>query len=160
MISLIVAMSDNHVIGAHNDLPWYLPADLRHFKELTTGHIVVMGHRTFDSILARLGRPLPHRTNVVLTRDTTYHHEGVEVIHDIGAISSLGDDVFVIGGAEIYRQTIEMADRLYVTEVHAEINGDTYFPVIGPKWREIAREPHQKDDRNPYDYDFVVYEQT
>ncbi len=160
MISLIVAKSDNDVIGSRNDLPWYLPADLTHFKELTIGHTVVMGRKTYDSIVGRIRHPLPHRTNVVMTHDTSFAVEGVRVIHNITDIRSLGDDIFVIGGAEIYRQMLDMADRLYVTEVKATINGDVHFPVIGPEWREIAREPHKKDDRNQYDYDFVTYERA
>lgn len=158
MISLIVAKAQNNVIGSRNDLPWYLPADLRRFKELTTGHTVVMGRKTLESILARLGHPLPDRRNIVLTRQQALYPD-VEVLHDVREIERLGDDaVFVIGGAEVYAQTISMADRLYVTEVKADIDGDAHFPEIDRQtWQELTREQHFKDDKNQYDYDFVVY---
>ncbi len=157
MISLIVAKAQNNVIGSRNDLPWYLPADLRRFKELTTGHTVVMGRKTLESILARLGHPLPDRRNIVLTRQQVSYPD-VEALHDLREIERLDDDVFIIGGAEVYAQTISMADRLYVTEVKAEINGDAHFPDIDRgTWQEMTREPHFKDDKNQYDYDFVVY---
>lgn len=157
MISLIVAKAHNNVIGSKNDLPWYLPADLRHFKEVTTGHTVVMGRTTFNSIVSRLGKPLPNRQNVVITRDEDFSHHEVAVIHSIHEIKELGD-VFIIGGAEIYRQTVDMADRLYITEVAADIEGDTYFPVLSASWQEISRESHTADEKNQYNYDFVVYE--
>ncbi len=159
MISLIVAKSDNDVIGSHDGLPWYLPADLRHFKQLTTGHTVVMGRKTFDSIISRLGHPLPERRSIVVTRDLEFTYDDVEAIHDVASIRKLADRIFVIGGGEIYRQTIDHADVLYVTEVHADIESDVTFPSIDPqKWRETSREPHVRDDKNQYDYDFVTYE--
>lgn len=156
-LQIIAAVARDGIIGSNNDLPWYLPADLRHFKEVTMGHTVVMGRKTFESILQRLGKPLPDRKNVVITRDRLFSYPGVTIIHDVADISKLGD-CFVIGGAEIYRQTIDMADRLYITEVHADIEGDTFFPDINSSWKEISREQHQADDKNQYDYDFVVYE--
>lgn len=156
MISIIVAKAQNNVIGSKNDLPWYLPADLKHFREITTGHTVVMGRTTFESIVATLHKPLPNRKNVVITRDQTFSYPDVDAIHDIESIHDLGD-VFIIGGAEIYKQTIDMADTLYVTDVHADINGDAYFPTIDSSWQEISRDPHQADDKNQYDYDFVIY---
>jgi dihydrofolate reductase len=159
MIALIAAKADNDVIGSRGDLPWYLPADLRHFKQLTSGETVVMGRKTLDSIIERLGHPLPDRRNVVVTRQESLPYDGVEIIHDISLIRSLGERVFVIGGAEIYQQTIGMADTLHVTEVHATIDGDATFPLIDPaSWRETSRETHRKDDKNQYDYDFVTYE--
>lgn len=157
MISLIVARAENNVIGSKNDLPWYLPADLRHFKELTTGHTVVMGRKTYESIVKRLGSALPNRRNVVLTRQEVYFPDA-EVIRGIEEIEKLGD-VFVIGGAEVYKATIGRADRLYITEVHAEIAGDTYFPTLETsRWREVSREHHGRDEKNQFDFDFVVYE--
>lgn len=159
MISVVVAMAEGNVIGARSDLPWYLPADLKHFKEITSGHTVVMGRTTFESILARLGKPLPNRRNVVLTRNKSFRHEGVEVIYNEAAIYLLDDDVYVIGGAQVYTATMEMASRLYVTEVHAAIDGDAHFPEIDQTaWKETSREKHLADEKNPYDYDFVVYE--
>lgn len=156
MINIIVAKSENNVIGSKSDLPWYLPADLRHFKEVTMGYTVVMGRKTFESIISRLGKPLPGRKNVVITRDESFNYPGVEVLHDIGNITELGD-CFVIGGAEIYNQILPLADRLYVTEIHTYINGDTFFPDIDNQWIEISRETHSAYSANPYDYDFVVY---
>lgn len=157
MLSIIVAKARNNVIGSHNDLPWYLPADLKHFKQLTTDHTVIMGRKTFESIVTRLGKPLPDRRSVVLTRDTGFLYPGVEVIHSVDSICRF-DNAWIIGGAELYRQTIDLADQLYITDVHADIPGDTYFPLLGTEWRETSRETHRADDANPFDYDFVVYE--
>lgn len=156
MIAIIVAKADNNVIGSKNDLPWYLPADLKHFKNVTLGHAVVMGRNTFQSILDRLHKPLPGRENIVLTRDNTFAYEGVRVIHTVDDINQL-DDVFIIGGAEVYKQTIDLADTLYVTEVHAAIDGDVVFPDIDDAWTESSREHHKSDEKNQYDYDFVTY---
>ena len=159
MIAIVVAMAEGGVIGSHNDLPWYLPADLKHFKEITSGHTVVMGRMTFESILARLGKPLPNRRNVVLTRETAFAYEGVEIIHDVAAIPKFAEPVYVIGGAQVYAATLNMADTLYVTDVHASIKGDAHFPTIDPaQWREVSRERHTADEKNHYNYDFVVYE--
>lgn len=158
MIAHVVAMAEHNVIGSKNDLPWYLPADLKHFKEVTSGHTVVMGRTTFESIVNRLGKPLPNRHNVVLTRDHSFHPEGVAVIHDPQDIRSLADAVYVIGGAQVYAATIAIADTLYITEVRASIKGDTQYPTIDRNiWREISREQHASDEKNPYNYDFVVY---
>lgn len=161
MISILVARARNRVIGRSNDLPWYLPADLRHFKELTTGHSVLMGRKTFDSILARLGTPLPNRQNIVVTRDRHFQVSGAIVVHSIDEALKLteSEEVFVIGGAQIYEQVLPFTDRMYITEVAADIDGDTFFPELEQgAWRETSREPHKKDDKNQYDYAFVVYE--
>lgn len=160
MISCIVAKAANGVIGSRNAIPWYVPADLKHFKEITTGKTVVMGRKTFQSIIDRNGKPLPSRQNVVVTRDMTFSYPGVTVIHDINDITSLGD-CFIIGGAELWRQTFDMLERLYVTEINAEIEGDVHFPVIDKmQWHEVSRESHKTDAKNPYDYDFVTYYKT
>ncbi len=159
MICLIVARAQNGVIGSQNDLPWYLPADLKRFKELTFGHTVVMGRKTFQSILARLGKPLPGRRSVVVTRTVGATYDGADVVHDIDDIERLEGDVYIIGGAEIYRATLHMADKLYITEVRANLDGDAHFPDLDPHvWRELSRESHKKDEKNQYDFDFVVYE--
>ncbi len=159
MIAIVVAMAVDNVIGARNDLPWYLPADLKHFKDITSGHTVVMGRTTFESIIARLGKPLPNRRNIVLTRDTSYAPTGVEIIHDITATANFDEDLYIIGGAQVYAATIHLADRLYVTEVHARIDGDAHFPAIDSvTWKETAREPHHADEKNQYDYDFITYD--
>ena len=159
MISVIVAKSQNGVIGVNNKLPWYLPADLKRFKEITVGHTVVMGRKTFQSIIARLGKPLPNRRNIVLTRDESYAYPRVEVIHSLSDLLDIDEELHVIGGAEIYRQLIDRVDRLYMTEVKANIDGDTYFPAIDMcDWREVSREQFKADDKNQYDFDFVVYD--
>ena len=164
MISLIAAVAHENVIGRSNDMPWHLSADLRHFKDITTGHTVVMGHNTYKSIAARIGGALPDRHNVIVTRDNGLILPDATVVHSIEtALSNHGDEeVFVIGGAEIYSQTLPFADKLYITEVDADIaGGDTFFPVIAlAKWRETSREAHRKDDANQYDYSFVTYERV
>lgn len=158
MLTAVVAMAHGNVIGKTNDLPWYLPADLKHFKELTTGRTVVMGRNTCDSIFARLGHALPNRKSIVITRDTTYQPEGVIVVHSVDEALRLVDgDADVIGGQQIYEQMLPYLDRLYVTEVDADIDGDTYFPELHQsEWQEVSRESHEKDDKNPYNYTFVV----
>ncbi|PID32229.1 dihydrofolate reductase [Candidatus Saccharibacteria bacterium] len=159
MIAMVVAVAENGVIGLRGDLPWHLPADLRHFKELTIGKTVVMGRTTFQSIIGRLGGPLPQRRNIVLTRDQSFRYPGVEAIHDLSSITSFADDVYVIGGAQVYAAALELTDVLYVTEVHTAVDGDTRFPVIdAAQWREVSRVRHTADAKNQYDYDFVVYE--
>lgn len=157
-ICIIVALARGNVIGQRNDLPWHLPADLKHFRDITTGHTVVMGRKTLASILDRLGKPLPNRTNVVLTRQPDLAVDGVRVIHEVNDITDLSGQVYIIGGAEVYRQTMTLVDRLYVTEVHADIEGDSYFPEIKKsEWAEISREKHPSDGKNPYPFDFVIY---
>lgn len=159
MINIIVACAHHNVIGKSNDLPWYLPADLRRFKEITTDHTVIMGRKTYQSILDRLGKPLPNRRNIVITRDKNFKANGATVVHSIEeALSEAGkDDTFIIGGAEIYNQSLHLADRIYLTEVYAEIEGDTYFPQIDPDtWREVARESHEPDEKNKHPFDWVI----
>lgn len=119
-----------------------------------------MGRKTFESIVARLGHTLPNRRNVVVTRQENLDVRDAEIIHDVDDIHGLAGDVFVIGGAELYKQTIGMADELIVTEIHANIDGDVTFPEIDVSWREVSREQHKSDDRNEYDYDFVTYRRT
>lgn len=164
MVSLLVAYAHNRVIGKDNDLPWYLPADLRRFKELTTGHPVIMGRKTFDSIIARNGKPLPNRTNIVVTRDPDYGFDGAMVTNDLDEAIMMAQpqgETFVIGGAEIFRQTISLADRIYATEIDADIAGDVQFPEFDRVlWQEVSRESHEPDDKNPYRYDYVTYEKT
>ncbi|WP_127560386.1 dihydrofolate reductase [Saccharospirillum alexandrii] len=163
-IALIWAMARNGVIGRDNKLPWYLPEDLKYFKRVTTGKPVIMGRKTYDSI----GRPLPNRTNIVVTRDSSLNLEGVKVVTsledalDIARAESVisdVDEVIVMGGAEIYAQALPHADRLYVTLVHAEVEGDAVFPPIDlDAYQELAREDFNAEGPNPYDYSFVVYE--
>jgi len=153
-------MSENRIIGINNKLPWHLPADLRHFRRLTTGHPVIMGRRNYESI----GKPLPDRTNIVVTRNPDYRAAGCLVTHSLDdAMNSAGNDseIFIIGGAEIYRQAFDRANRIFITLIHARIEGDTYFPEFeGPPWREISRERHERDENNPYSFSFLIYERS
>jgi dihydrofolate reductase len=157
-VSLIVAMAKNRVIGANNTLPWHLPADLKRFKALTIGHHIVMGRKTYESI----GKPLPGRTSVVVTRNADYSAPGVIVANSLEkAISACGNDeeIFVIGGAELYRQAIKFADRIYLTEIDADIQGDAHFAKFDRKlWLETERVNHAPDEKNVHSYHFVVYE--
>ena len=159
-LALVAALAENRVIGRDNQLPWRLSADLKHFKSLTMGKPIIMGRRTWESI----GRPLPGRINIVVTRDSAYRADGCQVVHSIdSALAAAGDaeEVMVIGGAGLYRQTLDRADRLYLTRVKAEVNGDTFFPEFDPlQWHEVDCESHRADDNNEYDYDFVVLERT
>ena len=159
-IALIVAMAENRVIGRNNQLPWRIPADLRHFKALTLGKPVIMGRKTYESI----GRPLPGRDKIVITADSGYQAEGCQVVHSVEqALEAAGscEEAMIIGGANLYRQTLENADRLYLTLVKAEPEGDTWFPEIElQQWREIERQAHTADESNEYDYDFVVLERA
>lgn len=155
-LSLIVAMSENRVIGRRGMLPWRLSADLRRFKLLTMGHHLIMGRRTFESI----GRCLPGRTSVVLTRHPDYEGRGAVVVHDLqDALEYVAADseAFVIGGEEIYRAALPLVDRIYLTLVHAVVEGDAVFPTYDPhEWRIVQRERHAADDRNEYDHSFLV----
>jgi len=160
MVSLIVAMSSNGVIGRDGDLPWRLPADLRHFKATTMGHHLIIGRATWDE----LGRPLPGRTMVVVTRNRDFRADGVLVVHSVEEALSLvvGDDrPFIGGGAEIYRQALdaEMVDCLYITRIHAEVEGDTFFPTIDfDGWLLADRIDHPADDKNEFAYSFERYD--
>lgn len=158
MINIVVAKASNNVIGAKNDLIWHLPNDLKHFKSLTSGHPIIMGRKTFES----LGRPLPNRTNIVVTRDQNWNAEGTEIasslLKAIEAAKKIDDDIYIIGGGNIYKQAMEFTDVLYITEVHHEFDGDTYFPEIDlDEWEEVQRENFKKDEKHPYAYSFVMY---
>jgi dihydrofolate reductase len=157
-VSFVVAMAENRAIGRDGGLPWHLPADLRHFKNLTIDHTVVMGRKTFDEV----GRPLPRRRNVVVTRQRDWSAEGVEVVHGLDAALELvrGEaEVFIIGGAEIYRQALPRTDRIYLTRVETEVEGDVFFPEIDwDEWRIVAEEHHPADDRHAYAMTFLTYE--
>lgn len=157
-ISLIVAMARNRVMGVNNQLPWHLPEDLKYFKALTLGHCMIMGRRTFDSI----GQALPGRTSIVVSRRTGQAAPGATVVGSIEeALAACGNDpeIFFIGGGDLFRQVLPRADRVYLTEVHADIAGDTYFPAMeAGQWREVSREARPADARHAYPYDFVVYD--
>ncbi len=168
ILSIIAAIGKNNSLGKDNHLLWQMPADMKHFKEITTGHTVIMGRKTFESI----GRPLPNRTNIVITRETNYSPDGVDVVHSIEEalkIASLEQgrkfeenqdevEVFVIGGGQIYTEAIEKANKLYITEIESSPEADTFFPEIKMDvWKELSREPHMPDEKNPLPYSFVTY---
>lgn len=151
-------MDENRLIGKENGLPWKIPADLQFFKKVTMSKPIVMGRKTFESI----GRPLPGRKNIIITRDKGYTADGCEVAYSIDqAISLAGhvDEVMVIGGANIYQQFITQADRLYLTKVHGEFSGDAWFPEIDfSQWQLDEKEDHKADEKNESDYSFEVYD--
>ena len=159
MISLLVAMAQNRVIGKDNQLPWHLPEDLAYFKRVTMGHPIVMGRKTFESI----GRVLPGRQNVIVTRNPHFSHEGCLVLHSIEEIINFANnyngEVFVIGGAEIFKEILPYADRLYITKIVHTFSGDAFFPVFDEaEWKLVSSEKGLKNEKNPYDYTFLVYE--
>ena len=163
-LALIAAYAQNRVVGIDNKLPWHLPEDLKYFKRCTSGKAIIMGRKTFDSI----GRPLPNRTNIVITRNPAFKAEGVKVVSTLEAAIELAkavneingiDEVMVIGGATIYELTLPIADRLYLTHVHAKVEGDAYFPEVDfSNWHEVERADYSASETNPYDYSFVVYD--
>ena len=160
MVSLIVAVSSNGVIGRDGDLPWHLPADLRHFKKTTMGHHLIIGRATWDEV----GRPLPGRTMVVVTRNRDFNADGVLVAHSVEEALALArddDEPFIGGGAEIYRQALEagLVDRLHITRVHADVEGDTLFPRINfDQWLLTDRVDHPADEKNDHPYTFERYD--
>jgi dihydrofolate reductase len=162
MISIISAIGKNNEIGKKNELLWVLPADMKHFKETTLGHTVIMGQKTFESI----GRPLPNRRNIILTLDKNFKKEGIDIVHSLEELDILlqktskkDEENFVIGGGMIYKLMLEKADKLYITHVDASFpDADAFFPEIIPiVFLETSREEHKKDDKNPYNYAFVTY---
>ncbi|WP_075184829.1 dihydrofolate reductase [Teredinibacter haidensis] len=163
-LAIVVAVAENGTIGRDNDLPWFLPEDLKHFKRVTMGHPIVMGRNTFDSI----GKALPGRTNIVVTRQRDWNAENVVVTHSYEEALEAGRDaarsmgvtaVMIIGGAEFYRQVLPQAQKLYLTQVHAEIEGDAHFPELDlGQWRELERVKYPADSKNPYSYSFVTLE--
>jgi dihydrofolate reductase len=156
-LSLIVAMDDNRLIGSNNNLPWQMPADLAFFKRTTMGKPIIMGRKTFASI----GRPLPGRRNIVITRESGFSATGCEIVNGIKAALSLcsdAEEVMLIGGASLYQQTINQATRLYITRIHHSFEGDTWFPEIDLRfWKQETREDHDADNSNPYAYSFMKY---
>ncbi|WP_342265405.1 dihydrofolate reductase [Cardinium endosymbiont of Philonthus spinipes] len=159
VISLIVAMSLNRVIGRNNKLPWHLPADLQEFKKHTQGHHLVMGSHTFRSI----GRILPNRVSIVVSKKMDQSGVGYHVVGSLASAINLAkaqgeSELFVIGGGTIYSQTLPIADRIYLTKIHAIVPGDTYFPLLGKEWVECAIRSFKADEKNPYDYEFIVLE--
>lgn len=156
MISLLWAMDKNRAIGLNNQLPWHLPEDLKYFKRVTMGKPIAMGRKTYESI----GRPLPGRENIVITRSQGVTIEGCTVIHDVKDLLKREDEeLFVIGGAEIFKEIMPYADRLYITEIREVFEADTFFPEINmDNWELIESTPGIKDEKNPYTYEFFVYQ--
>ena len=159
IVSCIVATANNNIIGKNNDIPWYLPADLKYFKKTTTGKHILMGRKCYQSI----GKPLPKRTNIIVTRDPYFIssncliarsiEEGLEMAYDNGE-----KECFIIGGGTIYEQTQKLWDRLYLTQIDLDVEGDVYFPTVNfDEWRLISQEDHRADEKNPYHYSFKVY---
>ncbi len=161
-LSLIVAKSTNNVIGLNNTLPWRLSADLAHFKKVTMGKAVIMGRKTYESI----GRPLPGRTNIVVTRQRAWHANGVTVVHSLDeAVAAASEcqekEAVLIGGAELYAQGLGLCSTVYLTEVKAQLEGDAFFADLdSTEWALISKESHVKDEKNDHDFDLLVFKRT
>ncbi|MFT5720411.1 MAG: dihydrofolate reductase [Motiliproteus sp.] len=165
-LALMVAQAENRVIGIKNTLPWYLPEDLKYFKAVTLGKVIIMGRKTYESI----GRPLPGRTNIVVSRDRNYSVEGVTVMHSLPhaleearRVSGLNgaEEALVIGGAELYAQALPLAERLYLTQVHHSIEGDTFFPELDcAQWQQISRRDFEAVAPNPHAYSFITLDRV
>jgi dihydrofolate reductase len=171
ILSIISAIAKNNEIGQKNALLWNMPADLKHFRKTTSGHSVIMGQKTFESLgvssTGELGRPLPNRRNIVLTKDENFKREGIEIVYSLEELDELlkktteeDEEIFVIGGGQIYKLFIDKANKLYITHVDAEFpEADTFFPIIEEsKWQKISEEKHDPDEKNIYPYNFVVYQ--
>ncbi len=160
MLSIIVAVSENNVVGKENKLPWKLSADLKHLKSLTMGHHIIMGRKTWES----LGRALPGRINVVITTDKNFKAEGGVVVQSLKealTVSSSDDEIFIFGGGKIFKEAMPLVKKIYMTKVHSIIDGDTFFPVLDMKdWKETSREDFKADEKNQYDYSFVTLERV
>ncbi len=159
MVTIVVAMGKNREIGKENQLLWHLPKDLKHFKDITSGHPVIMGRKTYESI----GKPLPNRTNIVISRKNDWFEEGVLIVGSIKEAlkfaQKIDENVFIIGGGNIYEQTMDFTNRIEVTLVDAELDADTYFPEIDPRiWQKIEEDCHPKDEKNQYDFCFQTFE--
>lgn len=165
IISLIAALTRNRVIGRNKDLPWHLPDDMKYFMQTTKGHHVIMGRKNYDSIPEKF-RPLPNRTNIVVTRQQNLQAPHCTIVHSLDEAMKIAreagePELFIIGGSAIYQLGIPFAQRLYLTEIQAELSGDTYFPDFEwTNWKEISRKHHSVDDRHAYAFDFVIYERV
>lgn len=159
MISIIAAIGNNNELGKDNDLIWHLPADLKRFKKITTGHTIIMGRNTFESI----GKPLPNRRSVIITRNKEYYKEGCDVVHSLEEALDLVDEkekAFIIGGAQIYKEALhkDLADELEITKVHQDFEADVYFPEINhTDWKMVFNEEHTPDEKNKFNYSFLKY---
>ena len=159
MITIIAAIGLNNELGKDNDLIWHLPADLRRFKKVTSGHTIVMGRKTFESI----GKPLPNRRSILITRNTSYHKDGCEIVHSLeDAIKLIQDQehALIIGGAQIYKEAIDkkLVDQLDITKVHQNFDADVFFPTLdSTSWKEVSEETFLPDEKNQYTYSFLSY---
>ena len=160
IISLVVAMDNNGIIGKEGMLPWHLSSDLKHFRKITMGKPIIMGRKTHESI----GRPLPGRENVIITHDKDYVAKDCTVLNSLECVYARFhdiDEIMIMGGADLYQQTIDKAQRIYLTEVHADLEGDTWFPQFDrEKWEEVERYDFRADEKNEYDYSFVILEKA
>lgn len=161
MTTIVVAMGEKNEIGFENQLLWHLPKDLKHFKEITSGHPVIMGRKTYESI----GKPLPNRTNIVVSRKTDWFEEGILIVGSIKEAvkfaKKIDEEIFIIGGGKIYEQTMDIVDKLEVTLVKADLEADTFFPKIDPKiWKKTDEICHEKDEKNQYDFCFQTFERV
>jgi len=159
MTTIVVAMGEKNEIGFENQLLWHLPKDLKHFKDITSGHPIIMGRKTYESI----GKPLPNRTNIVVSRKKDWFEEGILIVGSIKEAlkfaKKIDEEVFVIGGGNIYEQTMDVVDKLEVTLVKADLQADTFFPKIDPKiWKKTTEIFHEKDEKNEYDFSFQTFE--
>jgi dihydrofolate reductase len=160
MITIIAAIAQNNALGKDNDLIWHLPADLKRFKKTTTGHYILMGRNTFESI----GKPLPNRTTIIITRNDNYYKDGCLIASSLEEAIELAkedEQIFIIGGAQVYTYAIEnnIADTLDITLVHKEFDADVFFPEIDPAiWKEVSREDFKADEKNKFDYSFLKYQ--
>ena len=158
-MEIVVAMTSNHVIGQNGDMPWHLPADLVHFKELTSGHAIIMGRRTWESI----GKPLPNRLNIVVTRQEDYVAEDVTVVHSLedGIVAAGTQRIFLVGGGEMYKEALPIASKMHITRIDGLIDGDTKFPEIDESiWQCKSRVNRSADEKNPYDLVFETWERA
>ena len=165
-VSLIVAVSENGVIGKDNDLIWHLPKDMKFFKDTTMGHHVIMGRKNFESIPHKY-RPLPNRTNVVITRQSDYKAEGCIVVNSVEAALQIAQEnrdtePFIIGGGQIYKIALEqkLVDRIYLTKIHHSFDGDTFFPELNSDWKEVNKTENKADEEHKYNYDFITLERN
>jgi dihydrofolate reductase len=157
MITIIAAVAENNALGKNNDLLWHLPKDFKRFKEITSGHYIIMGRKTFESF----PKPLPNRTHVVISRQKNYAPEGCIVVDSLEnalAICPKNENIFIIGGGEIYKQSIELVDKLDITKVHNSFDAEVFFPEIDLNiWKLVSEEFHEKDDKHKYDFSFESY---
>ncbi len=161
MLSLIVATSENNVIGHLNKIPWYMPRDLKHFATVTKGHTVIMGRNTYESILSRLGKPLPDRNNIVVTRNPDFRASGCSVVHSLDEslqTAPKDEEVFVIGGSQLYAEALPKTDKIYRTLIHTTLEGDAFFPSLSAdNWQLATSKLEPKDDKNPFDATYEIY---